>query len=78
MRLRVDDPVGVVGVHWGCGVWSMLATGMFANVDDVARVEWAPEPGVFKGGHGNLLAVNVAMVLAVTVWSAGCTAIVVS
>jgi Amt family ammonium transporter len=30
-RLRVDDPVGAVGVHFANGLWGVLALGLFAN-----------------------------------------------
>ena len=30
-RLRVDDPVGAIPVHLGCGVWGTIAAGLFAN-----------------------------------------------
>ncbi|MEY2856742.1 MAG: hypothetical protein RLZZ74_1052 [Cyanobacteriota bacterium] len=30
-KLRIDDPVGAIPVHLGCGVWGTLATGLFAN-----------------------------------------------
>ncbi|HVP66710.1 MAG TPA: ammonium transporter [Anaeromyxobacteraceae bacterium] len=30
-RLRIDDPVGAIAVHGGCGIWGALAVGMFAD-----------------------------------------------
>jgi Amt family ammonium transporter len=30
-RLKVDDPVGAVSVHGVCGVWGVLAVGLFAD-----------------------------------------------
>ena len=29
--LRIDDPVGAIPVHLGCGIWGTLAAGIFAN-----------------------------------------------
>ena len=29
--LKIDDPVGAIPVHLGCGIWGTLAAGMFAN-----------------------------------------------
>jgi Amt family ammonium transporter len=28
---RIDDPIGAVPVHMGCGIWGTLALGLFAN-----------------------------------------------
>ena len=30
-RLRIDDPVGAIPVHLGCGIWGTIAAGLFAN-----------------------------------------------
>ena len=30
-QLRIDDPVGAVPVHLGCGIWGTIAAGLFAN-----------------------------------------------
>jgi Amt family ammonium transporter len=30
-HLRIDDPIGAVAVHAGCGVWGTLALGLFAT-----------------------------------------------
>ncbi len=30
-KLRVDDPVGAISVHLACGMWGVLALGIFAN-----------------------------------------------
>ena len=29
--LRIDDPVGAIPVHLGCGIWGTIAVGLFAN-----------------------------------------------
>merc|ERR1719318_1580209 len=68
-KIHVDDPVGCVGVHWGAGVWAMIATGFFANTDKIQQ----GEEGIFRGGGGKMLGMNIAFSLATTVWSGGCT-----
>ncbi len=35
--LKIDDPVGVVPVHFFCGVWSLVAAGLFAKTEDSNR-----------------------------------------
>ena len=30
-QFHVDDPVGAIPVHLGCGIWGTLAAGLFAN-----------------------------------------------
>jgi ammonium transporter, Amt family len=31
LRLRIDDPVGAIPVHLGCGIWGTLAAGLFVH-----------------------------------------------
>lgn len=30
-KLKIDDPVGAFGVHGACGIWGLLAVGIFAD-----------------------------------------------
>lgn len=30
-QFHIDDPVGAISVHLGCGIWGTLAAGLFAN-----------------------------------------------
>ena len=55
--LKVDDPVGAVGVHGICGAAGTIMVGLFA-VDG----------GLFYGGGASLLGVQVIGVLAVAAW----------
>lgn len=71
-KLRVDDPVGCVGVHWGAGLWAMIATGLFAEKDG-STDRWN---GVFRNGTGELLGWNLLAAVAVTAWSFGVSGIV--
>uniref|UniRef100_A0A069DMW4 Ammonium transporter n=1 Tax=Clytia hemisphaerica TaxID=252671 RepID=A0A069DMW4_9CNID len=74
IKLKIDDPVGAFGVHYAAGLWSMIATGFFA--EKIPGIGLAPEDGVFKGGNGGLLAWNLAGCLAITLWSGGLATIV--
>jgi len=70
-KLQIDDPVGCFGVHYGAGLWAMIATGLFAEDSGDAATT-----GIFRGGNGNILAYNIAGSLAITVWSGGLVGIV--
>merc|ERR1712113_1192078 len=50
VMLKVDDAVDAIPVHFFCGIWGCIATGLFAEPDR------AGVPGLFYGG-GKLLGV---------------------
>jgi len=62
--LKVDDPVGAVSVHGICGLWGVLALGLFAdgtygnglnNVPGTVR-------GLFYGDSGQLIAQSIGAI----------------
>ena len=57
-RLRIDDPVGAISVHGVCGVWGVLAVGLFA--DGSFGEGWngvnGPVRGLLFGDPGQLVA----------------------
>lgn len=55
--LKIDDPVGAVGVHGICGALGTILVGLFAQED-----------GLFYGGGTSLLVTQVIGVLAVAAW----------
>ncbi|MDR2670948.1 MAG: ammonium transporter [Oscillospiraceae bacterium] len=57
--LKIDDPVGAVGVHGVCGALGTILTGLFAT-----------EGGLFYGGGAQMLGVQVLGVVAVFAWVA--------
>ncbi len=57
-RLRIDDPVGAIPVHFFCGVFGTLAVGLFAADD-----------GLVFGGGGTLMAVQLKGVLVASVFA---------
>ena len=68
-RLRIDDPVGAIPVHLGCGIWGTLAAGLFANqlppyIDEpVVRIEQIIEQII------GIVAVNsTILVLSLAFW----------
>ncbi len=55
--LKIDDPVGAVGVHGLCGATGTILVGLFAT-----------EGGLFYGGGINLLLVQLFGVVVVAAW----------
>ena len=43
-HLRIDDPIGAVAVHGGCGIWGTWAVGLFATG------QYVDVEGLFWGG----------------------------
>jgi len=61
-RLRIDDPVGALAVHLGCGVFGTLAVGLFAH--PTLRPAGSAF-GLLYGGGAGLLGVQLLGVVAV-------------
>jgi Amt family ammonium transporter len=55
--LKIDDPVGAIGVHGLCGAFGTIAVGLFAQED-----------GLFYGGGVKLLLTQIIGVVSVAAW----------
>ncbi len=57
-RFRVDDPVGAIAVHGGCGIWGALALGIFADgsYGDGWNAVAGPVRGILYGDSGQFFA----------------------
>ena len=62
--LKVDDPVGAVGVHGLNGLFGTLAVGLFS---DGTGTEWK---GLFTGGGFHLLSIQILGIICVVAWVA--------
>ena len=62
--LKVDDPVGAVGVHGLNGLFGTLAVGLFS---DGTGTEWK---GLFTGGGFHLLGIQILGIICVVAWVA--------
>ena len=62
----IDDPVGAISVHGACGIWGTLAIGLFARYDDAFLGR--ENAGLFYGGGGGQLLVQLIFILIVMVW----------
>lgn len=49
-KVELDDPVGAIAVHLACGVWGVLATGLFA--DGTYGVGWNNTNTALASGKG--------------------------
>ncbi|XP_041364247.1 putative ammonium transporter 2 [Gigantopelta aegis] len=70
-RLKIDDPVGCVGVHAMGGVWSLLAGGLFTRTDNFAQelqLTFARN-GLFSGGGFHQLGVQTLAIVSIGAWT---------
>jgi Amt family ammonium transporter len=69
-KLRIDDPVGAVPVHFANGLWGLLAVGIFASGDPITA-GWngvaSPVTGLLHGGGTQLVAqiIEIAAIVVV-------------
>ena len=65
-KLRIDDPVGAVAVHFMNGLWGTLATGLFAT----KTAPGSELNGLFYGGGFVLLKIQIIGIVCVCAWTA--------
>lgn len=68
IKLKIDDPTGCIAVHTLAGIWGLIAVGLFTEVDNLEK--FSKINGVFKGGDGHLLGIQLLAVVALALWSA--------
>ncbi|KAK3098522.1 hypothetical protein FSP39_020288 [Pinctada imbricata] len=68
-KLKVDDPVAASSVHGTCGLWGLLAVGLFAHNDDLENTTQG-RAGLFQGGGFYLLGVQFLGGVVTIVWTA--------
>lgn len=65
-KLKVDDPVGAVAVHFGNGLLGTICVGLFAcGTDTMPQAQ-----GLFYGGGFHLLGVQLLGLLCIGAWTA--------
>ena len=47
-KLKIDDPVGAVPVHLGCGFWGTIAVGLFSQSDSLEYSESLFHPNILQ------------------------------
>lgn len=65
-KLKVDDPVGAVPVHFGCGMLGTICVGLFACGTETMPVA----QGLFYGGGFHLLLMQLLGLLCIGSWTA--------
>jgi Amt family ammonium transporter len=72
-KMKIDDVVGAVPVHGFCGIWGVIAPGLFASSKQYANAYYSSRAdkcaGIFYGGDGSSLGANAVFILAVIAWS---------
>jgi len=73
VKCKIDDPLDAFPVHGACGFWGVLAVGLFCpeKYSYNLKADW----GLFYGGNGTLLGVQIIGLLLILVWT-GSTAFV--
>lgn len=73
-KLRVDDPVGAVAVHFFNGIWGTFAVGLFATPTapgySLVNAGGKQLKGLFYGGGFELLGLQSLGILTVAAWTA--------
>jgi Amt family ammonium transporter len=71
LKLKIDDPLDAYPIHGFCGMWGVLAVGIFGTDKNAA---WAGYYGSAAGEEpfksGDQFAVQIMGVLAITAWVA--------
>ncbi|MCX7714829.1 MAG: ammonium transporter [Clostridia bacterium] len=62
-KLKIDDPVGAVGVHCACGAWGCISVGLFSAEESVGL-------GLFYGGGFKVLGVQILGTISIFAWAA--------
>eukprot|EP00193_Tetraselmis_chui_P002035 CAMPEP_0177760892 /NCGR_PEP_ID=MMETSP0491_2-20121128/5513_1 /TAXON_ID=63592 /ORGANISM="Tetraselmis chuii, Strain PLY429" /LENGTH=448 /DNA_ID=CAMNT_0019276829 /DNA_START=9 /DNA_END=1355 /DNA_ORIENTATION=+ len=66
-KLRIDDPLEASPVHFFCGMWGVIAVGLFATEEYLGGQSW----GSFYGGGVEQLGNQVVGLLGIAAWTFG-------
>ena len=71
-KFRIDDPVGAVSVHAFAGIWGVIAVGLFSSEAGMTAAGYAnPQHyGLFLGGGGEQLLMQLIGIAAIVAWTA--------
>ena len=63
VKYKVDDPLDATSVHGACGVWGLVAIGLFSQNN-----------GIFYGDNGKQLGIQLLGTICIGIWSAAMSA----
>jgi len=72
-KLKIDDPLDAFAVHGACGLWGVIAVGFFTTetYSYATNKDGDKEYGVFYGGSGSLLGIQISGALIQILWVVG-------
>merc|ERR1711934_1289733 len=73
IRLQIDDVINASPVHFFCGIWGLIATGLF--MDERLAGTGGHKYGCFMGDDGTLLGWQLCGIIVITLWTAVLTAV---
>jgi len=77
-KLKIDDPLDAAPVHFFCGIWGCISVGFFGTKENIGAAWGLMDEdaiGVFYGGDGKCLGIQIAGVLAIIAWTCGMSGI---
>ena len=81
LKLHIDDVVGSIPIHGFCGIWGVIAAGLFATPHYYSLAYYSSRAnkcsGLLYGGSGDLLLANLQFVLFLFAWVGSTTAFIV-
>ena len=80
LKCKIDDVVGAVPVHGFCGIWGVIASGLFATPNYYGQAYYGSRQDKCAGliyGGGDMLIANLMFILFLFCWVGGWTTIIV-
>jgi len=68
VKLEIDDAVNASPVHFAAGAWGLIAPGLFARGENMRAAYGNHRTGLFYGGGGTMLAVQLLAFVTITIW----------
>uniref|UniRef100_A0A7S1UFZ4 Ammonium transporter n=1 Tax=Phaeomonas parva TaxID=124430 RepID=A0A7S1UFZ4_9STRA len=77
--LKIDDCVNAAPVHMFCGMWGVIAAGLFATEQNYSNAYYSDRAedcaGIFYGGNGSTLGANICFMICIILWVGATTSV---